>query len=538
MTNTQKDLEIPCVDGSLSLKFEPGQSIVFLGANGSGKTRLGVYLEQNLPHTRVHRISAQRSLSLNENVDIVSPERAEAGLRYGYDSGGAEHRIGNRWGSKPATYLLNDFDFLQKALFAEHAAVAARFYKESADGQVVQRPMTKLTKLTTAWKKLLPHRELIVESTKILVSPHDAYATPVYSGSEMSDGERVIFYLLGQVIMAPEDCVLIIDEPECHVHKAILGLLWTTMELERPDCSLVYMTHDLNFSVEDHSRQVYILNSFRPFPQAWDILKIDLNSQLPERVVVELIGSRRPVLFVEGTRGSIDTTIYSVIFSEFVICPVGSCDAVIHAVSTFNRNAIMHRMSAKGLVDRDARDETAIAALGERSISVLPVAEVENILLLPNVFRALALALACHEPETCLTKLCDLVVSEASKNIVQVCRRYTHSELDTVLKRFEVDSLKEEPTQFDEAFRSRLSEILPSAIYQRFYTNFQTAISSRDLEGMLKIYDNKGLLKMASSILGVKHDQLMTKVKFILNDATVGEQLKNEIVAALPAIAV
>ena len=45
----------------------------------------------------------------------------------------------------------------------------------------------------------------------------------LYSASEMSDGERSIFYILGQVLSANENSVLIFDEPELHIHKSIMS---------------------------------------------------------------------------------------------------------------------------------------------------------------------------------------------------------------------------------------------------------------------------------------------------------------------------
>lgn len=35
-----------------------------------------------------------------------------------------------------------------------------------------------------------------------------------YDATELSDGERVIFYLIGQTLMLPSECKRIIDEPE------------------------------------------------------------------------------------------------------------------------------------------------------------------------------------------------------------------------------------------------------------------------------------------------------------------------------------
>lgn len=58
-----------------------------------------------------------------------------------------------------------------------------------------------------------------------------------YSATQLSDGERVIFYLTGQCLLAPKDGVLVIDEPELHIHPAISEPLWHALERERTDCA-------------------------------------------------------------------------------------------------------------------------------------------------------------------------------------------------------------------------------------------------------------------------------------------------------------
>jgi ATPase subunit of ABC transporter with duplicated ATPase domains len=51
------DFLVPTSTGPLSVGIQPGESIVFLGANGAGKTRLGVKIENDLgAETEVHRI--------------------------------------------------------------------------------------------------------------------------------------------------------------------------------------------------------------------------------------------------------------------------------------------------------------------------------------------------------------------------------------------------------------------------------------------------------------------------------------------------
>ena len=49
--------EIPGVEDSTEVTVEEGSAVVLCGANGSGKTRLAVYIEGRLG-LNVHRISA------------------------------------------------------------------------------------------------------------------------------------------------------------------------------------------------------------------------------------------------------------------------------------------------------------------------------------------------------------------------------------------------------------------------------------------------------------------------------------------------
>ena len=104
----------------LLINIEPGSSVIFVGANGGGKTRLAVHIENSL-RTAAHRISAHRALTLNPTVAKIDEKSALRGLKFGYttEDAGENYRVGHRWQSKEAVSLLNDFDYLVQALFAE-----------------------------------------------------------------------------------------------------------------------------------------------------------------------------------------------------------------------------------------------------------------------------------------------------------------------------------------------------------------------------------------------------------------------------------
>ena len=71
---------------------QSGTSVFFVGANGSGKTRLAVIIEQSAGD-QSHRISGHRSLELDPQIAKISEESATLGLRFGVASVGAHLRI-------------------------------------------------------------------------------------------------------------------------------------------------------------------------------------------------------------------------------------------------------------------------------------------------------------------------------------------------------------------------------------------------------------------------------------------------------------
>jgi len=253
---------VPTPSGPENLSLEAGTSMYFIGANGGGKTRLAVKIEDDLGET-AHRISAHRALGLNPEVPKVNGRAALMGLRLGasHPGAGLPNRIGSRWGSKAAINLLNDYDFLLQALFAEQSITSLETHKNARAGGDKPIAVTKFERLVEIWDLVLPHRKLDVTGDNVQVSA--VGSTTTYSASEMSDGERAIFYLIGQVLIASANSLIIFDEPELHIHRSILARLWDELEAARPDCGMVVISHDLEF-VASREGQAFVLRDYAP----------------------------------------------------------------------------------------------------------------------------------------------------------------------------------------------------------------------------------------------------------------------------------
>jgi len=523
----------------LSLAVESGRSIIIIGANGAGKTRLGVHLENGMGEA-VQRVAAQKSLALNDRVQLIAFERAENTLRVGRPDGVAAQKLGLRWGHKPAIHLLNDFDALLQTLFAEHNRIASEHLKQRKLDPNTAIPVTKLEKIKVIWDNLLPHRTLEIFEATIRVRPPGG-GPETYSASEMSDGERAIFYFLGQGFVAPAKSALIIDEPEGHIHKAIVGPLWDAIEKARPDCGFIYITHDIDFAVNRPSASKYFVRSYSPArktpteTESWEIALLPEGTGLPGHVVAELVGNRKPVLFVEGDNGSLDLTIYRHVYGAFTVLPIGACDAVVHSVSSYNRSPALHHVTAKGVVDADDRGTAEVSALQAMGVNVLPVAEVENLLLLPAVFTELATALQCAAPKAKLALLTVAVMAAATGEVDVVSARYTTRQLDRHLKKVTLKA--KDLTTLQAAYAAEMATINPATLYADFKQRLEAFISRGDLAGVLSLYDNKGLLALAAHTLDIKGPKaLMEKLGRLLGNE-VGKPLGAELARVLPTIA-
>lgn len=486
----------------LEIDLACGSSTFFVGANGSGKTRLAAQAERQWGK-QAHRISAHRSLRLNPSVAKINEQNARNGLRFGYQDirEGQENafRIGHRWGHKAETFLLNDFDFLVQYLFAEQSNIALQTHNAAHAGNVEKLELTHFQKLITIWNRILPHRSLKVTGDDINAS---ADGQQPYSAAAMSDGERAIFYMLGQVLVAEQNSVLIFDEPELHVHRAILSRLWDEVEVARPDCAFLVITHDLEFAAS-RAGQKFVIRRYE-MPNKWEVERVPEDTGFDEEVATLILGSRKPILFVEGTGSSLDLAIYRACYPDWTVLPRGACENVIHAVATMRHNANLTRIECSGIVDADdynAEEKQRLSSLG---VAVLPVSEIENLFLLPCVATAI-LEEEKFQGGELQAKLNDLnqeVITEVNRpgSIEETVLRYCRRRIDRTLKKID---LKDAVTSADLAsfYTERTAALDVAAIAKEARERIEEAVRKCDLPVLLANFDNKALLAIAAKHL-------------------------------------
>lgn len=490
-------------------KIETSKSLLFVGANGSGKTRLGTWIEMNSPQKdKVHRISAQKSLSMPDSTTPKSIELAESALLFGSENAARDnqiphHKQHSKWGNKPAVSLLNDYEKLMVYLFSDETEENAKFkvaYKSTTTR--IEAPVTKLDKVKEIWEKILPHRELIIGGLRIQTRIKENQAK-IYNSSEMSDGERVIFYLIGQCLAARQDAIIVIDEPEIHLHKSVQAPLWAEIEKARPDCLFVYLTHDVDFAAAQEGTQRIWLKSFDG--QTWDWTLIEPDQELPDELLLEVIGSRKPVVFVEGENGSYDVSLYREILPNFLVIPRGSCTQVIQSVKALKANAQLHHLDVYGIIDRDRRVDAEIIAFEQDSIFVLQVAEVENLFCTKEVLEIVSRRLV-KDINSVFTEVSKTIFNRLNAELENQISLHVASEIKHRLSNFDTNTkgcngLKSE-------LQSLIAKIDIDTIYSDIEEKFKNVVNNKDYEGLLKLYNRKNLSNQVSGALGLKNGEL------------------------------
>lgn len=501
-------IDLSLTDVSLPIELRGGLSTIIVGANGSGKTKLAMECERQLGD-KAHRISAQRTLALDPEIEKTSEQSARRMLRYGYakpeEYGGIERaRNAKRWGNENPRFILNDAGSLLQVLFAEQANTAVKAYNAAADGSPTEKSDTFLRKLKAIFHRVLPTRCLEITADNISVSiVGDGTICEPYSITQMSDGEKAVFYMIGQTLVAEPNSVFIMDEPEIHVHRSILGRLWDELEATRPDCAFLLITHDLEFAASRAGKK-YVVRSYVP-ASGWIIEDVPEAEGFSEELVTLILGSRKPILFVEGGQDSLDLAFYRACYPGWTIVPRGGCEGVIHSVVTMRHNSAFTRVQCAGLVDADGHNEADRTSLANKGIQILPVSEIENLLLLPTVSRAILEMndLDGSELKEKLDKLKAAILVDASdeKNVNEVVLNYCRRRIDRMLK--QIDFSKEKSvTELAASYATKTSELNVTAIAAEIKAKIDSAVVSGDLAALLAVYDRKRpLLALASSHL-------------------------------------
>lgn len=459
------------------------KSIVVIGANGAGKSRFGQEIELLYPE-RSFRMSAENALNIKLNQPSLSGSVSKLYLGRMADRQLIDATIG-------VSPYITEFEQLLYLLQHEEFESLVELKSKLGGDNTVLPKKTKLDKTQKIWEELFPHSRLKREGEKIFVLSTDRPGS--YNALEMSQGEKVAFYLIASALFAPKQAIILIEDPEIYLHRSIMNVIWNKIEQMRQDCVFVYMTHDIEFSSSrDDSIRVWV-RSFDIANRSFDYELIDDSDLLPEEIYLELLGSRKPVLFIEGTDcSSIDVKLYPYIFLDYTVKPLGGCTKVIETTKAFNEMKLFHHLDSKGIVDRDRRTQREIDYLRARNVFVPDVAEVENLLMLEDVIKTVARRLLLDESsvfESVKKNVLVLFDKDVESQALLHTRHRIRRDLEYMIDR-RLSSIEELSEHID----TLTDNIDCRSVYDNICQEFKRYVKEQNYEAILRVYNQKGML--------------------------------------------
>jgi ABC-type lipoprotein export system ATPase subunit len=367
----------------LNLKLSAGQRLFVLGANGTGKSAL--IHKWHAEHDKARRISAHRQTWFSNQ---------SFGLSYGQmrqmpkEIRQSDVRAAGRWQDDYAIYRpgLAIVDLID----AENARARSIAAAVDARDESLARTLSSVSAPLKTINELLRLANIPIS----LATNAAASMVARKSGSEefdiaqLSDGERSAILIAADILTAQQGSLILVDEPERHLHRAIISPLLTLLFAKRNDCVFVISTHEVMLPIDDPTARTLLIRGCtfkKSSVSSWDADLIESGESLGEDVRRQLLGARRTILFVEGKDTSLDKPLYSLLFPNVSVLAKESSRDVEEAVRGLRDAADVHWVRAFGIVDNDGRTQQQIDDLKARGVYATPVYSVESLYYDPEI---------------------------------------------------------------------------------------------------------------------------------------------------------
>lgn len=368
----------------VQLTIESGEFLFLVGANGTGKSSLmQMFASQNGGHVR--SITAHRQVWFqSDTVDITPQGRQQTQQNITNQDSQIRSRYRDDYAAQRSQVTI--FDLIESEnVEARMIAVAARAgnldeVQELASNQSPLAKMNDILRISNL------HFQVDVSEGSKLNAKREGY--PSYSIAELSDGERNALLIIANVLTAPPNTLILLDEPERHLHRSIVSPLLTTMLSYREDCAIVISTHDVSLPLDQPKCSSLLVRQYNHTPQNWVADYIQALDEIDEVTASTVLGSRKIILFIEGQSSSLDLQIYQILFPTVSIKAVGSCVEVEKIVRGIRASEGSHWITAFGVIDKDNRSEEECRDLASDGIIAIEQYSVESLYYHPNTVRA------------------------------------------------------------------------------------------------------------------------------------------------------
>ena len=455
---------------------------VIIGANGAGKSSLINELRKN-SIDEMYVLPAQKLLYFVLNF----PQRNDVTKeKYIYESKKVDIKIDtiDLFPFHIENTISNTFTKLITLLVKDYTNIVTRKSRKEKD-----LPLTLWDRVERIWNQIFPEIIFELEPDERVVKVEKNGSK--YSINGLSDGERCTLFYIGNVLLAPENSYIIVDEPETFLNAAVYNELWDLLISERPDCQFIFASHNMDF-VQSRTNATYVWCKKFEVPYNLDYQLLDDFQELPLSLLVEVSGTKKPILFCEGTKTSLDYQIYFKLFSDLCfVKPVQGHKQVIQHTKAYNNLQHSHGNTAYGIIDNDWMNERSIQEQKEQNIFVLPFNEVEMMLVDEAVVKSCLPFDDDKEKQRKFENLQRSIIKSCEEKKEKIISIALKKRLDEFLEGNRIENNKPTKEDVEEFLKDLVNEFNPSSTVDNITFIVEESLASSDFSRILKICNLK-----------------------------------------------
>ena len=297
------------------------------------------------------------------------------------------------------------------------------------------------------------------------------------------------------------------------------------MEKERKDIVFIYCTHNVDFIELRNNAQLIYLENFDG--KNWKIKEIDSFDDISIENIVNIIGTKKDILFIESEKEKLDYKFYNALFPNFKIIPVASCNKVIDSCKSLNDSNFLNlNRKAFGIIDNDFRTAEEINKYLQSKIFTLQYNEIENLLLSPFILEYI-----CNKYQltTNLESFKTDVINMATRGKNDIKKDFINKSFAKFQKtgHISADNLNDIENEIDKINTENKTKFIE--VFNQFSTELDNAVTTQNYDEIIQKYPNKGFITCLKK-LGIKED---TYFKWILNSLSSDNTFREKVINTL-----
>lgn len=485
--NTDKDL-------LESFAFSDKNYVIF-GKNGAGKTRLLNHVKSNYFNSNSFVIPSDREIKFGKlnNINMDYSEKFTLDKLFTSDYTLPNDILTLKIKDKEIDDLHNG----KSVSTLENQVIGETYYK-----------------LKTIFESLGLERKIFLDSNsnKFMLYNDDLNIKPYYI-KDGSDGEKSIFLFIAYILLCPLNSFVFIDEPERHFNTALLNELFTQLEREREDIVFIYCTHNIDFIELRTSAKLIYLEKYDG--KNWNIKEIDSFEEISMDEFINIVGTKKQVLFIESEKDKLDYKFYSNLFSKYKVIAVSSCNKVINNCKMLNSEKYLNlNRNFFGIIDNDFRNKNEIEKYKESNIFILPYNEIENLLMSSVILDYVCSKYSLQDKiETLKNAVIDMAIRDKNGIIQDYINKVYYRVLGKEHLQYngKMEELDNEILEMNKNNQAKFNDILKA-----FIEELEKSLNNRDYDSIIKCYPNKGFLSCLN-LLDVKYLRYIIWIEELLN---------------------